>query len=300
LTYVPNPYAGAIAAVNPGSALAQPTVQAYQLQLPFPQFTNFLELNTPWATSSYNAVQLSAQKRMSNGLQFLVTYVFSKIIDESSVPGNGGSFLGGSSVGIVDPNNLKLERGLSQFNIPQTFQLSYVYKLPFGRGQQFGANMNPILNAFIGGWQTNGIWRFDDGQPVVIGLAGGQAMPTFGQRPQQTGVPVRNHGSNWRTQYFANPSVFSVPAPYTLGNASRTLKVNSPGTANATLSVFKQFGLSSLREGSFFEFRLESFNALNHAQFCGPNSTVGTSSFGVVFCQANLPRQLQIAGKLYF
>jgi hypothetical protein len=301
LTYVPNPYASAIAAINPNSALAAPTVQAYQLQLPYPQFTSFLDLNVPWANSSYNALQLSAQKRMSNGLQFLVTYVFSKSIDEASEAGNGGSFLGGASANILDPNNLKLERGLSQFNVPQVFQFSYVYKLPIGRGQHFGANVNPIVNGFIGGWQTNGIWRFDNGQPIMLGLTGGQALPTFGQRPYLTGSPKRNHSSGWLQQYFTDESIFQVPAPYTLGNSPRTLTVTAPGTANATLSMFKQFDLGILREGSYLELRLESFNALNHPQFCGPNATVGSgSSFGTVTCQANLPREVQIAGKLYF
>jgi hypothetical protein len=301
LTYVPNPYASAIASVNPNSDLASPTIQAYKLQVPYPEFDAFEYLNVPWANSNYNALQLSAQKRMSNGLQFLVTYVWSKSMDEASEAGNGGSFLGGSSSNILDPNRLKLERSLSQFNIPQTFQFSYVYKLPFGHGQQFGANANPIVNAFLGGWQTNGIWRFDNGQPIMLGLSGGQALPTFGQRPYLTGSPKRNHNSGWLNQYFTDESIFQVPTPYTLGNAPRTLKVNTPGTANATLSMFKQFNLDPVREGSYLEFRLESFNALNHPQFCGPNATVGSgSSFGTVTCQANLPRQVQIAGKLYF
>jgi hypothetical protein len=58
--------------------------------------------------------------------------------------------------------------------------------------------------------------------------------------------------------------------------------------------------LSVLREGSFLEFRAEAFNALNHPQFSGPNVTVGSSAFGTVTSQANSPRQVQLALKLYF
>ena len=56
-------------------------------------------------------------------------------------------------------------------------------------------------------------------------------------------------------------------------------------------SLFKQFNLHRLREGTMFEIRLETFNTLNYVQFCGPNSTQGSGSFGGT-CQANSPRQL--------
>jgi hypothetical protein len=292
-TYVSNPYASVIAAVNPNSSIASATVPAYQLQLPYPQFTGFDVLNPPWASSSYNSVQLSVQKRMSNGLQFLVTYVFSKAIDDASQPGGGST--------ILDPNNLKRERSISSFNIPQVFQFSYVYKLPFGRGQHFGANVNPIVNGFIGGWQTTGIWRFDDGQPLSLSESNSTAMPTFGQRPNISGKPARNHGSDWKTNYFSKSATFSLAETYTLGNAPRNLSsVYAPGTNNASLSAFKQFGLGAIREGSYLEYRLETFNALNHPQFSGPNTTVGSGNFGLVSNQANSPREVQMALKLYF
>jgi hypothetical protein len=115
-----------------------------------------------------------------------------------------------------------------------------------------------------------------------------------------TAVPRRNHGSDWLTQYFANPDAFTVPAAYTLGNAPRTLSLRNPGTANASLSAFKEFPLSKVREGMRLEFRFESFNAFNHPQFCGPNAVVGSGSFGNVTCQANSPREVQMALKLYF
>jgi hypothetical protein len=297
-TFVPNPFFGII--TDPNSPLSGPQVPEYQLQLPYPQFTSFFVISPPWGNSIYHAFQLRVEKRFSNGLQFLVTYVNSKSIDNGSIPSNGGSFLGGNSSVILNPNNLALQRGLSQFDIPQVWQFSYVYQLPIGRGKRFAGGINPVLNAIIGGWQTNGIWRFDNGQPIILGLSGGQALPGYGQRPQLTGVPRRNHGSNRLTQYFADNSVFQVPAAYTLGNAPRTLSLRNPGTANASLSVFKEFPISKVREGMRLEYRLESFNALNHPQFCGPNTAVGSGSFGTTTCQANSPREVQMALKLYF
>jgi hypothetical protein len=76
--------------------------------------------------------------------------------------------------------------------------------------------------------------------------------------------------------------------------------VRSPGTNVASLSLFKKFSLASIREGMRFEIRLESFNAFNHPQFCGPATTVGLEDFGKITCQANSPREVQLGGKLYW
>ena len=76
--------------------------------------------------------------------------------------------------------------------------------------------------------------------------------------------------------------------------------MRAPGTATSALSLFKQFSLGAVREGSLLEFRAEAFNALNHPQFSPPNLVVGSSAFGKVTSQANSPRQMQLALKLYF
>ena len=85
-----------------------------------------------------------------------------------------------------------------------------------------------------------------------------------------------------------------------MGNAPRALSLRNPGTANATLSLFKDFALGKFREGMKVQYRIESFNALNHPQFCGPNATVNSGAFGKVTCQANSPREVQMALKLYW
>jgi hypothetical protein len=149
---------------------------------------------------------------------------------------------------------------------------------------------------------TNGIWRFDNGMPISLSVSNSRPLPTYGaQRPNLLNTLTRNNSSNWLNQYFANPQDAVTPAPFTVGNAPREIStVRVPGTATTALSVFKQFRLNVLREGSFLEFRAEAFNALNHPQFAGPNVTVGSSAFGIVTSQANSPRQVQLALKLYF
>jgi hypothetical protein len=240
-------------------------------------------------------------------LQFLVTYTNSKSIDDSSIGGGGLTWLGGSinpnGTGNILPNpyDHRRERSLSQFDISQILQFSYVYELPIGRGKRFGGNMPPVLNAILGGWQTNGIWRFDTGQPIILFLNGGNGIPTFAPpRPDLLAPLRRAHGLNL-DQYFANPEVAVAPADYTFGNAPKVLpNVRAPGTRTGAVSLFKEFSLQSMREGARLEFRAEAFNVFNHPQFAAPASTVGNGDFGQITSQANKPREMQLALKLYW
>ena len=234
-----------------------------------------------------------------------MTYVVFKSIDDSSTTDDSISWLGGGlnglTLGVQNPYDLKAERSLSTFDIPQVFQVSYVYALPFGRGKAFGSNMNKVLNAFVGGWQTNGIIRLSSGRPIItaVGISN-PTIPSFpsqvpgssyGQRPNLTGKLTRSNVSLQRTiqipnspnppdSYFADPSALSVPDPYTLGSAPRTIgSVRQPGARVASLSIFKEFSLSSIREGMRFEYRLEAFNAFNHPQFNDVDAAAGSPTF---------------------
>ena len=99
------------------------------MQLPFPQFTGVATDVQLIANSSYNGLQLLAEKRYSNGLQFLVTYTWSKSIDDSSQADDNVTWLG-SFTSLQDPNRPGLERSLSTFDIPHVVQFSYSYDLP--------------------------------------------------------------------------------------------------------------------------------------------------------------------------
>lgn len=165
-----------------------------------------------------------------------------------------------------------------------------------------------MLNAIVGGWRTNGIWRFNSGRPIVpqlLQLAPG--LPTYGpQRPNLIGIPKRNHGpeSSWLNQYFTSAdgsAFFAAPAAFTVGTAPRTLgSVRQPGEENADLSLFKEFSMGSIREGMRLEYRLETFNTFNHPQFNGPNTTFGDPNFGIITSTANAPREVQMALKFYW
>lgn len=294
---VPNPFFGILTSGN----LSGPDVQRFQLLRPFPHFEGFEASQLPIANSIYHALQVRGERRFSNGLQFLVTYTKSKSIDDSSVSSGGASWLGGG-VSLQNPWRRDLERSVSQFDIPQVLQVSYVYELPIGRGKSLGTNWHPALSAILGGWKTSGIWRFSSGQPLGLSLSGGRSLPTFGpQRPNLTGTLQRNTGSDFRQKFFSNPEVAVKPQPFVIGNAPRVLSnLRAPGSNLANLALFKEIPLGRVRDGMKLEYRAEAFNAFNHPIFCGPNTQVGNPSFGKVFSQCQSPREIQMALKLYW
>lgn len=308
LDQVANPFAGLI----PGSPdLSGATIPRWKLLVPYPQYSagagpGISSSFVPWANSIYHAAQVRVDKRFSAGLQFLFTYTFQKSLDDSSLGSSGYSFLTGGMAtyesNARDPNNLRLDRSLSTFSIPQIAQLSFIYELPFGRHRKFGGNIGGVVDAVLGGWQVNGIYRVDNGLPIQLGLCGGCSvnLPTYGNQYPDLAAPLQVTGTGNLNQYFANPQVAVKPAPYTDGNAPRVLSnARMPGSDNLTASLFKEIPLR-FREGARMEVRLEAFNVLNRVQFAAPDTNVGDATFGQITAQANQPRQVQMALKLYF
>lgn len=307
--YVTNPLAPLLTGpYYANSPLASPTIPAYQLLLPYPQFTSVTSDEPPTADSSYHSLQVTVEKRYSQGLQLLANFTWSKSIDDSSIyDTNVGWLANGPNSGynIQDPYNPSAERSLSTFDIPFQFKFNYTYDLPFGRGRAFFSNMPRALDLVVGGWKTAGVWTIHDGFPLQFSVEnGGTPIWSYGpQRPNLTGTPARNNGpdSNWINNYFANPNVFQMPDPYTFGNASRTIgSVRSPFFFTTNLSVMKDFGLSAKHENLRLELRLEAENAFNHPVFGTPDTYVGDPNFGVIGYTSVGPRQCQLALKFYF
>ncbi len=301
-TMVNNPFYGIN--TDPGSILSEQQIPQYMLQIPYPQFPGGVTIEPPAiANSEYHAMQLTAEKRYSNGLQFLASFVWSKSIDDSSVPDDNTTWLG-SFTSLVDPNKPWLERSLSTFDIPFVYQFSYAYDLPIGCGKALFSQMPALLDAIVGGWKTNGVWRISYGRPLAFSTYDGVSLPTYGgQRPNIVGKPLRSkgHDSSWINNYFANPEVFQLPAQYAFGNAPRATGVlRTPTAFNTNLSVEKDFSLSKVHEGMSFELRLEAENAFNHPVFGTPDTSVDDPNFGVTSYTANGPRQMQLGGKLTF
>jgi hypothetical protein len=301
-SYVPNPFSGII--TNPASCLSGPTVAQSQLLVPNPQFCGEDFVEPPWSNTNYNALQVRAEKRMSHGLQFLVNYTWSKSLDDTSCNGDNVCWIGGFNR-MEDPNNFsKLPYGVSEFNMPQVLNLSYVYHLPFGKTGEWGRSWNAVTSGVLGGWETTGIWVFTTGQPLPASwISCGVPIPTYGcQQPNQVAELQRNTGSGWLNNYFTNEAqAFQEPAPFTLGTAPTVMpRTYGPGTNNANLAIYKNFGLGKLREGARLQVRAETINAFNHPKFGNPNTTFESPQFGQITSQLNQPRQVQLGMKLYF
>jgi hypothetical protein len=293
---VDNPFASVI--TDPNSGLSAPQISYFQLLLPYPQFTGVATEPLLIANSIYHGLQVSAEKKYSNGLQFLATFTWSKSIDDSSQADDNVTWLGSFS-SLQDPNKPWVERSLSTFDIPYVVQFSYSYDLPIGRGRLLLGNMPRWAEALIGGWKTNGIWRIADGRPLAFSVADGNPLPTYGgQRPNIVGTPKVNRGSDWVDNYFVDNTVFQRPDDFTMGNAPRAMgNLRSPWSFSTDLSLGKQF---LIREEMNFEVRIEAQNAFNHPVFGTPNTSVDDPNFGTINYTSIGPRQVQLGFKFNF
>jgi hypothetical protein len=175
--------------------------------------------------------------------------------------------------------------------------LSYIYELPFGRHRRFGANAPTALNWLLGGWQFNGITMLQTGTPLAISANNTAGLFAVKTRANNNVTSGKLDGSvDSRLNRYFDTSVFSQPSPFTFGTVGERLPdIRSDGVRNFDLSLFKEF--STLRERLRVQFRAEALNAFNTPRFGSPNTSVTSSSFGIISSQANTPRQTQFGLK---
>jgi hypothetical protein len=291
LNQVPNPFYGVI---SPSYGLGQPTVAAYELLTPYPQYAGVQMGSADFGASSYNSLQLTAQKRLPAGASLNLAYTWSKLISNMDTL---TSWLESASTGAAqDANNLRGERSLSSDDTPQRLVISYVYDVPIGRGQRFLSNGPRVVDYTIGGWGMDGITTLMRGFPLPF--IASQNLNLGGlQRPNYTpGCAKGVGGSAYSklTNWF-NTSCFTQPAAFTYGDEPRTdPTLRADGQANWDFALFKNFPIESSGKKDV-QFRFETFNLFNRVQFGYPGDTQGLGNFGVVSSQANQPRILQFA-----
>jgi hypothetical protein len=228
--------------------------------------------------SSYNALWLTATKRLSRGVQFNASYTFSKSIDYNSLNSQG--------VVVQDSYNIRNSRGLSDYDARHRFVISGLYELPF-KGNQL-----------VEGWQFSTIVQSQSGNPVNIVVNNAGFTGTNNTvRPDVTG-PVEILG---RVDRWFDITPFVVP-PGRFGNLGRNVVIG-PGFNNTDLSLIKR---TKLTETQMIEFRWEVFDLFNHANFGQPGRVVGTLNFGQI-TNTRFPtgdsgssRQMQFALKYKF
>jgi hypothetical protein len=248
-----------------------------------PVFTGIFALDTI-ASSSYNSLQVSLDKRFAHGLQFSAAYTYSKSIDEAS-----------SFEGILNPLPGAHNRALSLFDARDRFVISYYWDVPVRKYSGFAGKV-------LDNWSASGITTYQTGFPIRITSSSdnelmnsddfelpgepNQIAPFQWQRPQANG-----------NYYFNNSSIFSNSGIFgTVGNAPRTICCG-PGISETDFSAIKNIPVN---ERTHFEFRAELFNVFNHTQFYNPDGNITDGSqFGRV-TQVKDPRLAQFALKLYF
>jgi hypothetical protein len=276
------------------------TLAQVEANRPYP-YENTLFYGRSIGVSSFNSLQASANQHMTQGLQFLISYTWSKAMD------NGASgFLAsenGPGGGIQNYNDPNSNKGPSGFNVPQFLSTSMVYELPFGTGRTY-VQSGPLA-WIVGGWQANSIFSIRSGQPFGVLVNGdvanvaGEAGTPFGigyGRANQTGNPHVSHPT--KNEWF-NTAAFTVPVD-SYGNAPRN-GLSSDHVTQFDLSAFKKFPI--WKEGPTMEFRAEAFNILNIINYAAPSgNTVGNAGFGSVtsLINGNPPRQLQFTLKLNY
>jgi hypothetical protein len=264
------------------------TVAQKQALRPYPQFGN-ITFQDAVGNSNYNGLLTKLQQRLSNGLSFLVSYTYGKSIDNT--PGTPYNVTPSRS-SAMDPRNLRLERGLSGFDIRHRFVFSPVYELPFGKGKPF-LNSNKYLGWVVGGWEASGILTLQTGRPFTPFVSTDNANVLGNvDRPLRTG----NGNDGPKTvQQWINTSAFAVAPAGTFGNAGRNILIG-PGFKTLDFMLSRVF---TITERVSLQFRAESFNIANHPNFDLPSQNVNVPGFGSI-TQAEAPRQNQFGLKLRF
>jgi hypothetical protein len=321
-----------------GAAITTNTPAATNVALRAPyqgvEVGSFLQIQST-AQSTYNSLQMSLTRRFSKGLQFLASYTYGKSLDNAS-GGSDGTGEVRDTINIAG-NQLdnRANRGVSDFDRPHRFVLSYLWDLP----RPAFAARSSAGRLLFSNWQAAGIITAMSGLPIDIndggagsfyGLSGGNNA--FVRPNWAPGATTSTATSNIPAGYFFNPLAFVRPTVLAgqvipssngtaiagatgtdFGNVGRNV-LRGPGQTNVDFSVIKRF---PFRESKNIELRAEFFNLFNHVNFANPisnlNAVASTSidpnsgriirspgDFGRIVSTSNNPRLIQFAIKLNF
>ena len=263
---------------------------------PFPQAGGGTFYSRSIGESSYHALQLKARRRFSDGLQMLLSYTWSKSMDNGSsgwFAAENGPGGGSAAQNYHEPAS---NRSVSSYNIPHFLSFYSVYELPIGKGKRY-LTSGPAAWV-LGNWQTNVILQWRSGQPYNLEVPGdvaniGNSVAWWNYaRPNLVGDP---RVSNPTAERFYNPGAFEVPS-LQYGNFGRNVLASDP-VYNMDFSLFKLIPLADRKR---LEIRIEAFNVFNHIDWAPPGTLVGRAGAGRVSSTAHAARILQLGLKLHF
>ncbi len=267
---------------NPPSYDVATTPPAYPACLPFYGIApgiSTMDFRNSGGKSHYNAGQFVFERRAGANLTFTAAYTWSKMMDNIDNP--------------IDSYDLHEELdtagGFQHANTPQSLTATYVYTLPFGRGQQFANSISPAEDAIVGGWSVSGVTWFRSGGPLLISGNSEYLLPqNGGQRANFSCAEAVNPHT---TAEWFDTGCFSQPVGFVLGN---------DGVAEGSiygpryLSWDMSFGKAvHIRESMQLKLEGQFFNIFNRVNYSNPDTGVTDSSFGVISGDV-LPRQGQL------
>lgn len=296
---------------NPIRGQTTNTLANIPLRVPFEGFDpSLMQQIESSGASWYNALLVSLNKRFSHGLQFQVSYTFSRDLSTDAATTTGPN--GGTSIGNQDDPAQRY--GPDNFIRPQRFITNFTYQLPGPK------DTHSFKGQALGGWMVAGVVTVQSGDlltPTYNHLAGKPSIfgSSVNDRPSLSGLcgigNYVNPGSIQsniggtktyiNTSCFTDPAVFSADDPIGVGFGDAGVGIiDGPGQQNWDLSLIKRFPMTWPKEGSHLEFRSEFFNAFNHPQFGNPDLEFTSPTFGQITTTVVNPRVVQFALKFTF
>jgi hypothetical protein len=281
---------------------------------PYPQYSNVFNNFDESGSSLYNAFQLQVERRMTNGLFFLVSYTLSRMMSDTN---SGFTSFGSAS---LNKNDQKAEWSIDNNDQPNFINIAGAYELPIGKGKPL-LNNKGLASNLLGGWQFSWILVYSEGTPIWSGTGGSVYAPgdpldngcapcdranvvpgvpqEFSYSNVNKGLPVLNQAafecpgsSTPGTAGCANDNVWQ------LGTAQRVLDIRLPWNLNENVTLTKSF---SIGEHVKAQVRMSYFNLLNRVVFGGPDEGLADPTFGMVInSQANTQRQGQAQFQVNF
>lgn len=277
-----------------------------------PQYQGLHRYYESVGVSTYNALQVKADKRFSNGLTLLVSYAWSKTLTDAG--SNFSTF--SSEFGSTTPWNRKDQKGVSFEDIPNNLVISYIYEIPVGQGKKL-LNHGGVANAVIGGWKWSGILTYQTGLPMNMdaspsSIPDGLEDNGHNNANQILGVPLRDPSSHGHfnpiKDEWINEAAFAVPPEWTFGTMTPTSgAIRSPHYYNEDMSLMKEWKFTLIHDDPMtLRLNADFFNLFNRTIFglSGENGAyaqepyVNYKGFGALGGQTNTPRQVQFALRL--
>jgi hypothetical protein len=274
---------------------------------PNPQF-NIAGVGCACSSSTYNALQIQLQKRLSAGFAFAANYTYARSNDDVSNDTRGA---GTELVVPSDPRRLELDQARSDFDIRHVVRGHFIWDLPFGQGRRFMSGASGVMNALVGGWQINGVVDASSGFPFSV-FSGFHTFSFY-----DTGTRVATTSANGvtnRADYTGSGSIgevrrtdrgveffsaeeramFETPGVGETGSERNLF--TGPGFFQVDLGIFKNV---SIGKGQV-QFRIEIFNAFDTVNFNDPNFLATAGSFGTITDTRVPPRIVQLGLKYNF